>query len=200
MLPKEAFDFQYPVAGDPNLANEISEHLRTHGFEPVLDENRGLDHAVYVPMSLMRPAADIPIVQMSVLSRDTERNSTQANIKLGQALECFRDKSYAIVGSGGSFHDFHAIAAAFFEKKVIPESSRKFERFLESVASVSDPSRREARLVGWRELPESFVAHPPSQSEHLMPFMVISGSGGNCTGKQFDMYEYRGAPMGQYEW
>ncbi|KAL1600453.1 hypothetical protein SLS60_006839 [Paraconiothyrium brasiliense] len=200
MLPQEAFEFQYPAKGELQLAKEIAEHLKLSGFSPVLDENRGLDHAVYVPMSLMRPAADIPVVQMSVITRDTEAESTEANIKLGQALESFRDKGCAIVGSGGSFHNFQAVAAAFFEGQEVPERSRQFEKFVESVASIPDPVERKTKLMGWRDLSESYLAHPASQSEHFMPFMVCSGSGGNSGGKQFDMYEYRGTPMGQYEW
>ncbi|KAJ4360682.1 uncharacterized protein N0V89_001249 [Didymosphaeria variabile] len=200
MLPKEAFEFQYPTKGDPHLASEVAERLQLSGFKPVLDEKRGLDRAVYVPMTSMRPAADIPIVQMSVITRDTEAESTEANIKLGQALECFRDKGCAIVGSGGSFHDFQAVAAAFFEGKEVPERSRQFEKFFKSVASTPDPVDRKTKLMGWRDLPESYLAHPANHSEHFMPSMVCSGSGGNTGGKQFDMYEYRGTPMGQYEW
>lgn len=200
VLPEAAFAFQYPANGDSKLAADIAEHLKEFGFRPVLDYKRGFDHAVYVPMTLLRPDADIPIVQMSVLQGRDEKESTDMNIRLGQALECYRSKGYAIMGSGGSFHDFDTIAAAFFKKKHVPASASQFEKFLESVAVISDPTDREATLRGWRDRPESYIAHPVGKSEHLLPFMVVAGSGGNKPGTKFGIYNFRGVPMSCFSW
>lgn len=199
-LPPAAFEFQYPAKGDAQLAAEIAKHLQEYGLYPVLDEQRGFDHAVYVPMTLMRPNADIPIVQMSVIRRETEAESTEMNIRLGQAMEHFRKEGYAIVGSGGSYHDFESIAKAYFEKQCIPEEATKFEGFLESVASTSNAAERKTLLSEWRTLPDSYLAHLTDKSEHLMPFMIVSGSGGEASGEKIDTYNYRGAPMSLYQW
>lgn len=199
MLPKEAFEFTYSAKGDSRLAMEVAERLRNVGFQPVLDQ-RGLDHAVFVPMTLLRPRANIPIVQMSVLRGNNETESTELNIRLGQALECFRDQGYALVGSGGSYHDFKAIAKAFFENEPIADQASAFEDFLELAASIEDPRLRMEKLLSWRDSDVSYLAHAEGSSEHLMPFMVASGAGGTSSGLKFDTYVYKGAPMSQYIW
>ncbi|PON24163.1 extradiol ring-cleavage dioxygenase [Trichoderma gamsii] len=199
VLPKEAFEFQYPAKGDSQLAVQIAAHLRHSGFKPVL-ERRGFDHAVYVPMILLRPQADIPIVQMSILRGETDIESTELNIQLGQSVESFRDQGYAVIGSGGSYHDFHAIAQAYFENKFVPAGFTAFEDFLESAASIQDPQARTKVLLGWRSLASSYLAHVEGSSEHLMPFMLAAGSGGGRKGVKFDMYTYKGATMSQYMW
>ncbi|KAI2732721.1 hypothetical protein CBS147332_1860 [Penicillium roqueforti] len=199
-LPPAAFEFQYPAPGNAKLATEVANRLKECGFSPTLDLQRGFDHAVYVPMILLRPQADIPIVQMSILKGHDEQDSTEKNIKLGQAVECFRNAGYAIVGSGGSYHDFEAIAKAFFTNEPVPAGTERFEKFLKHAASIPDSSQREVALLGWRELPASHTAHLTNCSEHLMPFMVAAGSGGDIAGVRFDIYEYKGAPMSFYRW
>lgn len=199
-LPPAAFEFQYPAPGDANLAIAIAKQLEEHGFKPVLDHQRGLDHAVYVPMTLMRPQADIPIVQMSILIGKDEREATAKNIILGKAVESFRDAGYAIIGSGGSYHDFNAIAKAFFSNEPIGAGPEQFEEFLLAAASIPDSLHRERVLLGWRDVPASHIAHKLSHSEHLMPFMVAAGSGGEAAGVRFDQYKYKGAPMSFFRW
>jgi aromatic ring-opening dioxygenase catalytic subunit (LigB family) len=200
ILPREAFEFKYPARADPQLAAEVAHHLTSVGFHPVIDSERGLDHAVYVPMTLMRPNADIPIVQMSILKGENERESTEKNIKLGEALAGFRERGYAICGSGGSYHDFHVIARALFENQPVPPSASVFEKFLETSATVSDAAERRSLLLGWRDFPESFIAHKKGESDHFMPFLVAAASGGDQSGERYDMYNYKGAPMSFYRW
>lgn len=200
MLPSAAFEFQYAASGNANLAAEVADRLRDCGFNPILDYQRGFDHSVYVPMTLLRPQGDIPIVQMSILRGQNEEDSTQKNIKLGQAVEYFRDAGYAVIGSGGSYHNFHAIANAFFSNEPIPAGHEKFEKFLLSAATIADPVQRETALLGWRGHSASIIAHPVGEAEHFMPFMVVAGSGGNRAGVRFDMFVYRGAPMSFYSW
>ncbi|CAG9996294.1 unnamed protein product [Clonostachys byssicola] len=118
----------------------------------------------------------------------------------GEALAGFRERGYAICGSGGSYHDFHAVAKAVFENQPIPPSASAFEKFLESSATVSDAAERRNLLLGWRDLPESFIAHKEGESDHFMPFLVAAASGGDQSGEQYDMYNYKGAPMSFYKW
>lgn len=199
MLPKEAFAFQYPAKGDSRLAAEVAARLEDSGFQPVL-EKRGFDHAVYVPMTFLRPKADIPIVQILVLRGINEIESTELNIRMGEAVESFRNRGYAIIGSGGSYHDFEAIAKAYFKNQPVLAHATAFEEFLESAAMIEDPQERRRTLLGWRSLVNSYLAHVEGSSEHLMPFMIAAGGGGTNTGRRFDLYKYKGAPMSQYIW
>src|ERR1700755_2925454 len=67
----------------------------------------GWDHGVFIPLLLIHPKADIPIIQLSVL--DSEDPST--HYKMGQALSQLRDSNIAIIGSG--FASFHNLRLMF---------------------------------------------------------------------------------------
>lgn len=202
-LPKAAFEIHYEGKGDANLAEKISKRLQDSGFQPVLDVERGWDHGVWIPMMLLRPSGDIPLVQMSVVIGHDEADSTEKNIRIGQALETLRDEGYAIVGSGGSSHNFDEISKAYMSPipgAKVPPGAELFEDFLESCASVSDPIERHHKLSTWREAAGNDIAHVPGSSEHLMPFMTVCGAGGHGIGKRTDLWDLVGAPVGFYMW
>lgn len=140
--PPEAFQIKYPARGDSKLAADVAQHLRQSGWDPVLDHKRGLDHGVFVPMLLLRPQADIPIVQMSLLKGTDEQDATEKNLKLGRAVEHFRDAGYAIISSGGSYHDFKTSYNAAVKGEPLPPGPEKFEAFLQSAASIADSDER----------------------------------------------------------
>ncbi|KAK1633517.1 Extradiol ring-cleavage dioxygenase, class III enzyme, subunit B [Colletotrichum phormii] len=113
LVPPEAYETKYSILGNAALAAEINKRLLDCGFQPVLDYKRGLDHGVFVPLKIMRSNADIPVVQVSVLTRKDEEEATDKNLSLGRALEYFRDFGYTIMGSGGSYHDFLTMKDVF---------------------------------------------------------------------------------------
>ncbi|CAL5871268.1 uncharacterized protein PFLUO_LOCUS5516 [Penicillium psychrofluorescens] len=202
-LPKSAFEIHYEGKGDSALAQRIAKRLQDSGFEPVLNKERGWDHGVWIPMMLLRPSGDIPVIQMSVIKGQDEADSTEKNIRVGQALESFRDEGYAIIGSGGSSHNFDEITKAYTSLTVgakVPPGAELFEDFLESVVSVSDPIDRKSKLSTWREAAGNEIAHVPGSSEHLMPFMTVCGAGGHGIGKRSDMWDLVGSPVGFYLW
>ena len=207
ILPPAAFDIEYDAPGDPQLAQVIAAELVRHGFEPQIDYERGYDHAVYVPMTILRPEADIPIVQMSILKSKDEQDATDRNLALGKAMRRFSDEGYIVLGSGGSYHDFEAIAKAFFALPLDPRATigldtnaYKFEEWLTKKASIADLEQRCLALARWREEPDSWTAHVKGNADHLMPFMVTAGAGGNRAGARIDYCEVVGAPMGFYYW
>lgn len=63
-FPQALFDMRYPAPGEPNLAARVQNMLSQHGVMVVADEKRGLDHGAWVPLSLIYPNADIPVVQL----------------------------------------------------------------------------------------------------------------------------------------
>ncbi|POM75384.1 Hypothetical protein PHPALM_7521 [Phytophthora palmivora] len=88
----EAYDVVYPAKGDPAFARTVKDHLEKNKIKAKL-VNRGFDHGVFVPMSLIRPQADIPIVTMSINSY----LGNQAHFNLGKALAPFRDEDTLIL-------------------------------------------------------------------------------------------------------
>ena len=78
---------RYPAPGDPTLAVQIVAMLQKAGIEAQGLDDRGLDHGAWVPLSLMYPQADVPVVQLSVQTDATP----EYHLALGRALAPLRD-------------------------------------------------------------------------------------------------------------
>lgn len=200
-LPKEAWEFSYPAPGDPELANKIKEKLERDGFEPVLDNERGWDHGVWVPLLLLRPEADLPVVQVSI-PKGEEFAATKSALKMGRSLEAFREEGYIILGSGSSYHNFAAVIDSIEGKPGAPpiESNRPFEDAMEEVAKIPDADEKCRRMQKWRDFPASEAVQPPNSSEHFLPFIVNIGSAGSDIGKKLGEWELFGTIMSSYIW
>ncbi|KAF2798711.1 catalytic LigB subunit of putative aromatic ring-opening dioxygenase [Melanomma pulvis-pyrius CBS 109.77] len=202
-LPPATFEFRYDADGHPELAKEISAELTKQGFQPEIDYQRGFDHAVYVPMTILRPEADIPIVQMSVLKAKTEQEATDRNLALGRAMQRFVNEGYMVIGSGNTYHDFPEIAKAYFSPEPgasVSIKSTAFEEFLAESAAIQDVDARCKVLAKWREAPGSWEAHTVGNAEHFWPFLVAAGAGRDVEGRKIDDSKVVGAPMPIYLW
>jgi 4,5-DOPA dioxygenase extradiol len=65
-FPSELYEIKYPARGWPELAEHVANLLRDAGMPCDIDRKRGLDHGAWVPMMLMFPRADIPVLQLSI--------------------------------------------------------------------------------------------------------------------------------------
>ncbi|KAI8228536.1 4,5-DOPA dioxygenase extradiol [Colletotrichum sp. SAR 10_77] len=200
LVPPEAYETNYPVLGNAALAMEINHRLLDCGFKSVLNHKRGLDHGVFVPLKIMRPEADIPVVQVSVLTGRDEEEATDKNLRLGRALEFFRDYGYAIMGSGGSYHDFDTTMAVFKGSGELPSGAEEFEDYLNATAAIPDAKAREKALQGWRDIPSSYVSHLQAEAEHFWPFLVAAGGGGDVAGRRILKFVSHGVPVSFFEW
>jgi len=201
-LPKEAWEIKYPGAkGDPELARRIKDKLDKDGFEAVLDDKRGWDHGVWVPMILLRPQADLPIVQVSIPNGADA--ATDRALKLGRSLEAFRDEGYVILGSGSSYHNFAAVIDSIMGVPGAPPvpSNRPFEDAMEEVAKVPNADEKCESMRTWRkDFPGSEAVHPVGSSEHFIPFLVNIGTAGKDIGKKLGEWELFGTIMTSYIW
>lgn len=103
-FPRELYQVQYPAPGDPALARRVQELLAP--LAVTLDESWGLDHGTWSVLTHIYPAADIPIVQLSI----DETRPPQFHYEIGQRLAPLRDEGVLIVGSGNVVHNLHAYA------------------------------------------------------------------------------------------
>ena len=103
-FPAESYDIEYPATGEPNLAQLISDRLNEAGFNAVLDQQRGFDHGLFVPLKIMYRQADIPCLQLSIL----KSLDAAEHIKLGKALAGLPYENLLVIGSGFSFHNMEA--------------------------------------------------------------------------------------------
>lgn len=168
-FPPAAYQLQYPASGDQQLGEFVSATLEARGFSVEKETSRGLDHGVFVPLKIMYPAADIPVIQLSLLnSLDPSQH-----ILIGQALAELDDKNVLILGSGSSFHNMNLVSG------VTPFDQQKSEAFDQWLVSTCTESAltwsdKEQRLINWQQAPEALFSHP--REEHLIPLHVCFGA------------------------
>jgi aromatic ring-opening dioxygenase catalytic subunit (LigB family) len=172
-FPEHTYHVQYPAKGSPALAKRVGELLNLAGIENAEDADRGFDHGVFVPMLLMYPEADIPIV---LLSMKTTYNPFE-HIKLGEALAPLRDEGVLIVGSGLTYHNMRG-----FGRPASLEPSVQFEQYLYEAISNPDPQLRNQALINWEQAPLARLVHP--REDHLIPLMVVAGAAGSSIGQR----------------
>ena len=102
-----------------NFDNDAPGLLESLG--PVVDRPRGLDHGAWVPLKVMYPGADVPVVQLSL---PTDR--ADVLFAMGQRLAALREEGVLVIGSGFMTHGLPFITPAMVEGKV-PGWSRDFD-------------------------------------------------------------------------
>ena len=158
------YEVRYAAPGAPTLADRVQALMPAS--EPVTRmPSRGLDHGAYVPLTVMYPDADIPVLQMSLPTLDPARL-----LELGRRLRPLREEGVLIIGSGFATHglpflrDFRVDAAA-------PGWSKEFDAWM------AEALRRGAvdELVDFRnQAPGMPYAHPTI--EHFAPMFVTLGA------------------------
>lgn len=173
-FPAHTYELTYPAPGEPALADCIVQLLGEAGAPARVDPQRGYDHGVFIPLKLMFPRADVPVVQLS-LRRDMD---PAAHIEAGRALARLREEGVLIVGSGMSFHNMRG----YGDPRYTPLSAR-FDEWL-TAAIESAPDQREAMLGEWASAPHARDSHPPGGEEHLLPLLVAAGAGTGSEGRK----------------
>lgn len=195
-FPKEAYSLKYNASGSPSIAKEVHSHLAKAGFSPQLDDLRGWDHGVFVPMKLIIPDESIPIVQMSVL----ESEDPADHFRMGQALAALRKENVAIVGSGfPTFHNLRLMFSGAFESPDFRSAIEEWSSVLNEAVLTADADERLAKLEHWREFPHAYQMHPRGGAEHFLPLIVTAGAAGSTSGGLYGD-EFRGNDMFSYYW
>jgi len=158
----ELYKIRYEAPGDPDLAGEIAALL---GGAP-LEEERGWDHGLWVPLRILLPEANVPIVEIAQPYPTTPADL----LRIGQALAPLRDRGVVIAGSGGIVHNLRAINLGGKNAQV-DDWAREFDDwFAEHVAA-----RDFDTLIRYRDLaPHADLAVPTP--EHFEPVFVALGA------------------------
>ena len=162
-FPERYYRATYPAPGAPQLAGRVRELLA--GTERVTDlPGRGLDHGAYVPLTIMYPDADIPVLQISMPSLEPRRL-----LQAGRALAPLRDEGVLVIGSGFLTHGLPYIHDFRFNAPP-PAWSAEFDHWAAQALDAGDVDA----LAGFRGAPAVRYAHPTT--EHYAPLFVTLGA------------------------
>ena len=183
-FPKALYDLRYPAPGDPALAAEVA--ALTGG---TVDAGRGLDHGAWVPLLLMYPEADIPVVQLSVQSA----LGAGHHIALGRMLARLREDDVLVMGSGGFVHNLRLLDRRGVDAGAEPVWSAEFSSWMDDKLTARD----EAALADYRrQAPHAATAQPTE--DHFMPLFVAYGAGGDKTTRLHSSATYGSLRMDAY--
>jgi 4,5-DOPA dioxygenase extradiol len=166
-FPEELYKIKYPARGDPELAEQVAGLIKDKGLSCDINHERGLDHGTWVPMMLMFPHANIPVVQLSI---QNNLNPTQ-HLKIGRAIEELRKDEVLIMGSGGAVHPLGFAGFRFGGET--DQWATDFDDWLTDAVTRGD----ERLLTNYRQLaPYPERAHP--YPDHYMPLLTAFGAAG----------------------
>lgn len=169
-FPRELYQLRYDPPGDPALARRVAEAIRIAGLPGALSEDARIDHGIWVPLRLMWPNAQIPVVPIT-----TTRKGPAAHLALGRALQPLCDEGVLVIGSGSLTHNLGDLD---FADELAPVQiwAQAFDDWIAEALASGDSER----LLQYRErAPQATHAHPTD--EHLLPLFVSLGAGGACT-------------------
>lgn len=160
-FPDELFAVDYPAPGDPHLAEEIADIVRPTWVGADAD-SWGIDHGSWSVLVHAFPAADVPVVQLSI----NAMKSFDYHLELGAKLAPLRERGVLIVGSGNVVHNLRRIDWNQ------PESAFDWNRsFDDDVAEIMTTSPGE--LVSMHEHDQYPMAAPTP--DHFIPLLYIAG-------------------------
>lgn len=162
-FPAELYHVQYPAPGEPALARRVRDLLAP--TDVVLDDSWGLDHGTWSVLKHAFPAADIPVVQLSI----DETKPPSFHFELGGLLEPLRAEGVLIVGSGNLVHNLHAYAWG----RHSPEPYDWAVRF-ESAARKFMLAGDYAPLVNYESLGKDALLSIPTP-DHYLPLLYVLG-------------------------
>jgi len=150
----------YPTPDATDLAKRIrgifSRTTTVHEFS-----DRGLDHGAFIPLMAMYPAADVPVVQLSMPSLDPS-----ALLELGTRLRSLREEGILILGSGFMTHSF-----AVFSRPALAAHTEAFDGWVVDALARADV---DALTDYHQKAPGAAVAHPTA--DHFVPLLLTVGA------------------------
>ena len=163
-FPRELYQVHYPAPGDPELARRVQHMLKQ--LEVKFDSSWGFDHGTWSVLRHVYPAADIPIVQLSI----DETQPASFHYELGRKLSPLRDEGVLIVGSGNLVHNLHAYAWG----RHLPDPYDWAVHF-EQQAKDMMTAREFGPLIDYEKLgPEAKLAIPTP--DHYLPLLYVLAS------------------------
>ena len=159
----QLYQQHYPARGDAALSQRVAGLLSEQNVSTHLHTSRGLDHGAWIPLMMMYPQADIPVVQLSLPAGGLAQLA-----KIGEALAPLRKEGVLIMGSGGSVHNLRMLNPA-------AQTEAWVEQFEEWLRQSIEGNHFDELLLNVK-VPEHFsLAHPTI--EHYAPIVLAWAAG-----------------------
>jgi len=163
-FPEKYYQAQYAAPGAPDLARRVEQLLPG---EVVRDESRGLDHGAYVPLMVMYPNADVPVLSLSLPTLDPA-----ALFELGKRLAPLREEGVLLLGSGFFTHNLSAFHGSPEPDSAPPRWSVEFDLWGKEALVAGD---YDSVINFALRAPAAQLAHP--RTEHFAPLFLTLGAG-----------------------
>lgn len=187
-FPEHTYRIRYPAPGAPALAARVQDLLRSAGLPTRGDASQGFDHGTFVPLSLMYPQADVPVVLLSL----KHGYDPQEHLRAGAAIAPLRDEGILILGSGLTYHNMRG-----FNRDESTAPATAFEAWLQQAIAQPEAAQRNRMLEDWERAPGARLAHP--REDHLLPLHVVAGAAGDDAGRPLFVDHVMKVPMASYE-
>jgi 4,5-DOPA dioxygenase extradiol len=167
-FPAPLYAVQYPAPGAPEIALEVQRLLAAADLPARLDDQRPRDHGAWVPLSLLYPQADVPVLQLSLPSHA----GPALQVRIGEALAPLRAQGVLLIGSGSITHNLGEL-----DWRAGPEAIEPWAgQFRDWMVARLQADDRLALLDYRRQAPHARRNHP--SDEHLLPLYFALGAGG----------------------
>lgn len=164
-FPAPLYKIRYAAPGAPALAARAQQLLKAAGYTAAIDGCRGLDHGAWSPLLHSHPAADVPVVQLSLQTPLGARH----HLQLGRALAPLAEEDVLVIGSGQATHNLRERTSSGGAASYVLEFQAWLRQRLEAHAT--------DELTDYRSrAPHAVRAHPTE--EHFMPLFVALGAAG----------------------
>jgi 4,5-DOPA dioxygenase extradiol len=160
-FPPELYQVQYPAPGDPALARHVQQLLVP--LDVRLDDSWGLDHGTWSVLKHVYPAADIPVVQLSI----DETRPASFHFELARKLAPLRDEGVLIAGSGNIVHNLHTYAWGRH-----PQEPYDWALRFEAMAREMMQTGEFAPLINYEKLGRDAALSIPTP-DHYLPLLYV---------------------------
>ena len=150
------FEMSYATPDASGLAGQVTA-LLSDGEAVHEHPSRGLDHGAWVPLKVMYPYADVPVLQLSMPTHDPDRL-----FKIGEKLRPLREQGVLIIGSGYMTHGLPFLGRDSWEHNVIPGWSRDFDAWAAEALAAGAVET----LADFHRAPGMPYAHPDRRALH----------------------------------
>jgi 4,5-DOPA dioxygenase extradiol len=170
--PDELYKVSYPASGSPAFAKVVCDAIVK--FDPMVDQDRGLDHGAYSVLMHLFPNADIPVLQLSI---DRARSPEEV-YRIGKLLQPLRAKGILVIGSGNITHNLGLMAKE--EDAVVPEWAEEFDIRVKNFLERQD-DKALINYSNWGKVSE--LAHP--SNDHYLPLLYAIAMRGESDSLNF---------------